>query len=180
LGFNNLSIRLKPGNNSGAIDAIEKTWMQLFPSEPFNYFFLDSSMKMAYTSEQKFGQFFIAFSLLAVLLACLGLFGLASFLAERHRKEIGVRKTFGASSLNILLWLGKDFTLLVLAGNLIAWPLAWFAMQRWLSNFAYKIELHWWIFAVALAFSLIITFATVAWQSLKASRQNPVDSLRYE
>jgi putative ABC transport system permease protein len=179
-GYNYLSIRLKPGHNTGAIESIEKTWMQLFPSEPFNYTFLANSMKSAYSDDQKFGQLFISFTLLAIFLACLGLFGLASFLAERRRKEIGVRKTFGASSLNILFWLGKDFSVLVLAGNLIAWPIAWLAMQRWLDNFAYKIPLHWWIFAVALAFSLLITFVTVAWQSLKASHQNPVESLRYE
>lgn len=179
-GYNCLSIRLKPGHNTGAIGSIEKTWMQLFPSEPFNYSFLANSMKMAYSSDQKFGQLFVSFTLLAIFLACLGLFGLASFLAERRRKEIGVRKTFGASSFNILFWLGKDFSVLVLAGNLIAWPVAWIIMNRWLNNYAFKIQLHWWIFAIALTFSFLVTFITVAWQTFKASRQNPVDSLRYE
>lgn len=179
-GFNFLSIRIKPGQNIAAVEAIEKSWMQLFPSEPFHYFFLENHLKSAYMQEQKFGQLFLAFTFLAIFLACLGLFGLASFMAERRRKEIGVRKTFGASSFNILFWLGKDFGMLVVAGNLIAWPVAWLLMQRWLENFAYKIPLHWWIFALALAFSFFITLATVTWQSYKASRQNPVDSLRYE
>ncbi len=179
-GFNYLSIRVKQGQIVPALEAVEQIWMRLFPGEPFHYFFLENHMRTAYEPEKKFGQLFLAFTILAIFLACLGIFGLAAFLAERRRKEIGVRKTFGASSGNILFWLAKEFGWLVIAGNLIAWPVAWLLMQRWLGNFAYKISLSWWIFALALAFSFFITLATVTWQSYKASRQNPVDSLRYE
>jgi putative ABC transport system permease protein len=179
-GYNNLAIRINTNDYPKVISEIEKTWAKLFPSEPFIYNFLDQSIKESYGEEQRFGKLFSYFAALAILISCLGLFGLASYLTQQRRKEIGIRKTFGARTNTIILWLAKDFTKLVVIGNLIGWPLSWFLMQRWLDNFAYKAPLSWWIFIVTLAISLIIAVFTVAWQSFKAAHENPVESLKYE
>jgi putative ABC transport system permease protein len=179
-GFNFLSVKISTNDYPKAISEIEKTWAKLFPSEPFIYNFLDQSLKSSYGEEQRFGKLFSYIAGLAILISCLGLFGLASYLTQQRRKEIGIRKTFGASSNLIIWWLTKDFTKLVLIGNIVGWPLAWFAMQRWLDNFAYKAPTGWWIFPATLALSLMIAVLTVAWQSFKAARENPVEALKWE
>jgi len=179
-GYSDLAVRINTPDYPKAISEIEKTWTKLFPSEPFIYNFLDQSIKESYGKEQRFGKLFSYFAALAILISCLGLFGLASYLTQQRRKEIGIRKTFGAGTNTIILWLAKDFTRLVVIGNLIGWPLAWFLMQRWLDNFAYKAPLSGWVFIIALILSLIIAVITVAWQSFKAAHENPVDSIKYE
>ncbi len=179
-GFNFLSIKISTQNYPEAISEIEKTWVKLFPSEPFIYNFLDQSIRQSYGEEQRFGKLFSYFAGLAILISCLGLFGLASYITQQRRKEIGIRKTFGAGTNIIVWWLAKDFTRLVFLGNLLGWPLAWILMQRWLDNFAYKATLSWWIFAITLILTLIIAVITVAWQSFKAARENPVEALKYE
>lgn len=180
MGFNYLSIRVKTVRLQEAVESIETLWTEMFPSEPFVYSFLDRSLETSYNREQKFARIFTWFALLAIFLAGLGLFGLASFLTEQRRKEIGIRKTFGANTGKIIWWLGRDFTKMVLIGNLLAWPLAWYLLQRWLDGFAFHAPLSPIIFILTLLFSLLFAFATVAWQSAKAARQNPVDSIRYE
>ena len=179
-GFNFLSVKINTTDYPKAISEIEKTWAKLFPAEPFIYNFLDQSLKRSYNEEQRFGKLFSYIAGLAILISCLGLFGLASYLTQQRRKEIGIRKTFGASTTLIIWWLTKDFTKLVLIGNIVGWPMAWFAMQRWLDNFAYKAPVGWWIFVVTLLLSLMIAIFTVAWQSFKAARENPVEALKYE
>jgi putative ABC transport system permease protein len=179
-GFNYLSIKIKTGNWQEVIQNIEQLWVKMFPSEPFNFNFLDKALEASYGREKKFGKIFTFFALLAILLAGLGLFGLASFLTEQRHKEIGIRKTFGAEIGGIIWWLGRDFTKMVLIGNLLAWPFAWYLLQRWLDGFAFHAPLSPIIFVLTLMFLLLFAFATVAWQSAKAARQNPVDAIGYE
>jgi putative ABC transport system permease protein len=117
---------------------------------------------------------------LAIVLACLGLFGLASFTAERRIKEIGIRKVLGASVSSIVFLLGKDFSLLVLIANIVAWPIGYYVMHRWLQDFAYRIDIGWWIFILAAVAVFVITLLTISYQSFKAANTNPADTLRYE
>ena len=120
------------------------------------------------------------FSLLAIFISCLGMFGLISFEAERRTKEIGIRKTLGASIPGVVMLLTRDFTKWILIANIIAWPLAWYFMSKWLQNFAYRIDMSWWIFALAGGLALLIALLTLSWQAIRAATANPVDSLRYE
>jgi putative ABC transport system permease protein len=180
MGFNYMSIRVKTNDWQEVISGIEEVWLEMFPSEPFEYQFLEKSLEASYDREKKFGKVFTYFALLAILLAGLGLFGLASFLTEQRRKEIGIRKTFGAETSGIIWWLGRDFTKMVLIGNLLAWPIAWYLLKRWLDGFAFHAPLSPWTFIFTLVFLMLFAFATVAWQSAKAARQNPVDAMRYE
>nr|NQU92490.1 ABC transporter permease [Bacteroidota bacterium] len=179
-GFNYLSVRIRPGYHADAIGDIEKIWNNLFPDEPYVYSFLDTVITQSYGKDQRFGKLFMYFAIFAIFLACLGLFGLASFLTEQRRKEIGIRKTFGAGTGNVIWWLGRDFSRLVLIGNLIGWPVAWYIMHRWLDNYAYKASLSWWIFGLTLVLSQLVAVGTVIWQSWKAARMNPVDAIKYE
>jgi putative ABC transport system permease protein len=117
---------------------------------------------------------------MAIIIACLGLFGLISFAAEQRTKEIGIRKVLGASVANLVSLLSRDFLKLVAMANVIAWPVAWFAMNKWLENFAYRIDINWWVFALAGGLALVIALATVSTQAIKAALANPVESLRYE
>jgi putative ABC transport system permease protein len=179
-GYNYLSVRVKSDDWQEVISSVEKVWVELFPSEPFEYHFLDKALEASYDREKKFGKVFTYFALLAILLAGLGLFGLASFLTEQRQKEIGIRKTFGAETSGIIWWLGRDFTKMVLIGNLLAWPVSWYLLQFWLDSFAFHAPLSPWTFMLTLVFLLLFAFGTVAWQSAKAARQNPVDAMRYE
>ncbi len=180
MGFDYLSIRLNTADYGRAITDIGGIWKKVAPGSPFVYHFLNQLLKNSYGQVQQFGRLFMAFAVLAVFVACLGLFGLASFLTEQRRKEIGIRKTFGANVGRIVWMLGTDFTKMVLLGNLLAWPLAWLVMHRWLENFAYKRGPEPWIFIFTLLLTLLVAVITVVWQSVRAARQNPVDSIRYE
>ena len=159
---------------------IEEEWNALAPGEPFEFSFLDESLNAQYEAEQRLETLFLIFAGLAILIACLGLLGLAAFTAERRTKEIGVRKTLGATVPNVLVLLLKDFTKWVLLANLIAWPAAWWGMDRWLQSFAYRIDISWPIFLIAGGIALAIALATVSVQATKAALTNPVESLRYE
>jgi predicted permease len=163
-----------------AIAAAERLWKKTNPAAPFEYAFLDQTYDRMYRAEQRIGKLFNFFAGVAILISCLGLFGLAAFTAEQRTKEIGVRKVLGASVTNIVGLLSKDFLQLVLVGIVIASPLAWWTMNRWLDDFAYKIEIAWWVFALAGVLAIGIALLTVSFQSIKAALVNPVKSLRAE
>ncbi|MDZ7304890.1 MAG: ABC transporter permease [candidate division KSB1 bacterium] len=175
-----LSVRVRQANLHQTLTFLEEKWRSFVPDQPFEYSFLDEAFDKLYRSEERLEQIFGYFSTLAIFIACLGLFGLASFTAEQRTKEIGIRKVLGASVASILFLLSKDFGKLVLLANFIAWPVAWYAMNRWLQNYAYRIEIGWWVFALAGGLALIIAFATVSTQAFKAALANPVQVLRYE
>jgi len=141
---------------------------------------LDDDFDNMYRTEQRVSQIFGYFSLLAIIISCLGLIGLSLFMTELRTKEIGIRKVNGAKSFEIFSLLSKEYIGWVLISILIASPVAWYAMHRWLENFAYKTELSWWIFALTGLLALVIALLTVSWQSLKAATRNPVEALRYE
>jgi ABC-type antimicrobial peptide transport system permease subunit len=175
-----LCIRLAAGDFSGPVDFVEQTWRKFTPEFPFAFSFLDQDLDRLYHSEKRFGQMFGAFGLLAIFIACLGLFGLASFSAERRTKEIGIRKVLGASASGLVLLLSKEFATLVLFSNLVAWPAAYFVMQKWLQDYAYRVDLGWWVFFAAGGLALVIALLTVSAQAIKAALANPVEALRYE
>ncbi|HVZ95553.1 MAG TPA: ABC transporter permease [Chitinophagaceae bacterium] len=158
----------------------ENKWKELAPGMPFSYRFLNQSFDEMYRAEQRAGRIALIFSVLAIFIACLGLFGLAAFIAEQRTKEIGIRKVLGASVSSIVSMLSKDFVTLVIIAFVLAAPLAWWAMHSWLQSFAYRIHISWWVFAAAGLSALIIALATVSFQAIKAGIANPVDSLRTE
>ena len=158
----------------------EAKWKSLARGMPFSYRFMDESFDEMYKSEQRVGIIALCFSALAIIVACLGLFGLAAFLAEQKTKEIGIRKVLGASVQSIFLMLSKEFVKWVIIANIIAWPVAYYFMNNWLQDFAYRIEISWWFFIAAGSIVLLIALATVSFQAVKAATANPVKSLRYE
>jgi putative ABC transport system permease protein len=178
--FRYVSARLRPGNVSQVLARLEEIWQQFAPAYPFDYHFLDEDIDALYETEQRLGRAVTYFTGLAVFIACLGLFGLAAFTAERRTKEIGIRKAMGASVPRIVLLISKDFLRLVFVAFVVAAPLAYFALQTWLDNFAYRIEISWGIFLVAGSLSLVVALLTVSYQSIKAALIDPVKSLRYE
>jgi len=175
-----LSIRIASDNIPHTMGLLEKKWKELDPNRPFNFLFLDDSFDSLYRKEDRLKTITFYFSFLAVLIGCLGLFGMASFTAEQRTKEIGIRKVLGASVPGIVRLLAKEFMLLVIAANLIAIPVAYFAMNRWLQSFAYRMDIHPLIFVLSAALSLSIAMITVSYQAIRAALSNPVDSLRYE
>jgi putative ABC transport system permease protein len=179
-GHNYMSVRILPQNVSETISNIQKTWKKLIPYYPLDYFFLDASFEQMHLADKKMGEIFSVFSILAIFVACMGLFGLATYTAEQRTKEIGVRKVLGASVSNIYLLLSREFLKWVALANIIAWPVAYFAMHKWLQNFAYRINIGWEIFLVSAGAALFISVVTVSYQSIRAAVSNPVDSLRYE
>ncbi len=175
-----LSIRLKPGNLKNSVSSVEKIWKDVSSSAPFNFYFLDQYIDAQYRAEQRTETLLSYFSIFAILIACLGLYGLTLFMTEAKTKEIGVRKVLGASVKSIVSLFIKDFTKWILIANIIAWPLAYYFMNRWLQTFAYKIELSWWLFALSAGIALVIALITIGFQAIKAATANPVKSLRYE
>ncbi|RZK33322.1 MAG: FtsX-like permease family protein [Hymenobacter sp.] len=163
-----------------ALQSLQQLWKQRVPSAPFEYRFLDEDYNKLYLSEQKSAKVFSTFSVLAILLACLGLFGLAAFTTVQRTKEIGIRKVLGASLGSLITLVSKDFLKLVIVAILIAFPLAYFAMQYWLQDFAYRIHISWWIFALAATGLILIALLTISFQAVKAALANPVKSLRSE
>jgi putative ABC transport system permease protein len=145
---------------------------------PFSYRFLDESFNDLYRSEQRIGKIVLTFSILAIFIACLGLFGLAAFVAEQRSREIGIRKVLGASVQGIVELLSREFMLLVLISFLIAIPLGWYFMNKWLQDFAYRIQISWWVFAVAGVLAFVIALFTISFQAIRAALANPVKSLR--
>jgi len=159
---------------------MKKTWQMFAPNHPFEYSFLDEEFENWYRTEQRLEKIFSYFTFLAIFISCLGLLGLASFTAERRTKEIGVRKVLGASVAGIVRLLTTTFIKWVLLANIIAWPIAWYAMNKWLQNFAYRINMTWWMFVLAGTLALTIALLTVSYQAVRAAMANPVESLRYE
>ncbi|MFC4722794.1 ABC transporter permease [Geojedonia litorea] len=175
------NLRLNPNNSvSENLKIIEKTFKQHFPNLPFQYEFIDEQYALKFAQEERIASLARVFTILAILISCLGLFGLASFVAEQRTKEIGVRKVLGATVTNLWTLLSKDFVLLVVISLLIATPIAYYAMQQWLQKFAYRADISWWIFLAAALGALTITLITVSFQSIKAATSNPVKSLRTE
>lgn len=172
--------KLKAQQIGDALDKIEAEVAKFSPNTRFNYEFLDDKFDAMYRTEQRFGKIVGLFTMIAIIIACLGLYGLAAFSAERRTKEIGIRKVLGATVANVVGLLSKDFVKLVALGFLIAAPIAWYAMNRWLADFAYRIEIGPGIFALAGGAALVIALLTVSWQSIRAATANPVDSLRSE
>ena len=173
-------MRIKTGHIATVIKALKKKWTALMPGEPFEYTFLDESFNEIYKSELRTGRVYAIFAALAIFIGCLGLFGLASFSAAKRTKEIGVRKVLGAAIHEMALLLIRDYILLVGLANLIAWPVAYYLMQRWLQDFAYRTSIGLTVFMLSGLLGLAIALLTVGYQAVRAARANPVDSLRYE
>ena len=177
---NYINVKLIGSNIPGAIEKIKVIWEDICPAFSFEYKFLDATYDLQYKSERKFENLLFAFALLALFIAGIGLFGLSAFTIKRRTKEIGIRKVNGAGTAEIMLLLNGDIIRWVLIAFIIACPLAWFAMNKWLQNFAYKTEIKWWIFILAGLIALGIALMTVSWQSWRAATWNPVEALRYE
>ncbi len=175
-----VSVRLNANSVSQSLTFIEDTWRSLFPSEPFDYYFVDEKLNASYQAEQRMGKIFKTFSFLAILIACLGLYGLTAFTIEQKFKDIGIHKVLGASISNIVLLISKNYLWLVVFSNAIAWPITYYAMNEWLQNFAYRTSMQWWMFILAGGAALVIALLTVSWQAIRAATANPVKALRYE
>ncbi|NLU95786.1 ABC transporter permease [Chitinophaga sp. Ak27] len=175
-----LSIVVAPRDLQGTLAGIEKNWKTLIPNRPFSYYFLNEFFDRQYRAEERFGKLFFNFALLAILISCLGLLGLASYSALQRTREIGIRKVMGASVTDIVNLLSKDFLKLVILSFLIATPLAWYSMHKWLEIFAYRISIAWWVFLVSGVIALGIAIATISYQAIKAALADPVKSMRAE
>ncbi len=178
--INAICVRISPGNITEWLESIRSVWKKVVPNAPFDYFFLDESFGKQYRVEERLSRLFSYFSLLAVFIASLGLFGMACYSAEKRTKEIGIRKVLGASASGIVLMLNRELIRLFLIANVVTWPIVYLASQKWLQNFAYRTSLGLGIFLLSTFLILIITLATVTYQAVKAALANPVDSLRYE
>ena len=175
-----LSVKVSAAQIGQTIDRVKAEWNKFFPGNTFEYFFLDDHFNDQYKADQRFGQVFGLFTSLAILVACMGLFGLASFTTLQRTKEIGIRKVLGASVTGILKLLYREFALLLLVAFLIATPLAWFTTSNWLQGYAFRISIHWIYFMLPFIFMVAIALVTVSYQSIKAAIANPVKSLRTE
>lgn len=178
--YNTLLVKTQPGHTREAIAAIEALYKKHKSLMPPYYAFVDDSLDKLYRTEQRTGRIVLYFSVLAILVSCLGLLGLVTFTAEQRTKEIGIRKVMGATVINIVMLLSKDFLKLIFLSILIASPIAWYAMQQWLSNFAYKIDMEWWMFVLSGTVTIGIALITVSFRSIKAALVNPIKSLRSE
>ncbi len=179
-GFTTMSVKINGRKASQAIAFIQSTWKNVLPEYPFEYQFLDDHFKDLYRTDAQVSQMVAIMAGLAILISCLGLFGLASFSAEKRTREIGIRKVLGASVKDVVFLLSKHFIGLVLIGNLIAWPLAWLALHRWIQGYAYRVAISWWVFVVAGFTALLIAVLTVSFHAINAALSNPVKTLRTE
>jgi len=177
---NQLSIKISPENKDETCRFIEKKYQEFFPNDVFEYRFFQEDFDWMYRAENRMAKTIRIFSIAAIFIACLGLFGLASFTAVQRTKEIGVRKVLGASVPSIAMLLSTEFIKWVLIANSLAWPLAYYIMDKWLQNFAYRIGLNHWIFVLSACLALFIALLTVSYQAIKAALMNPVKSLKYE
>ncbi|HTR30288.1 MAG TPA: ABC transporter permease [Puia sp.] len=178
--FNRMSVKIDGRQAGPAIGLIQSTWKHVLPEYPFAYQFLDDHFKELYRTDTQVSRMVAIMAGLAILISCLGLFGLASFSAEKRTKEIGIRKVLGASVKDIVILLSRHFFGLVVIANLIAWPLAWIALHRWIRGYAYSVSISWWIFVLAGITALLIALATVSFRAIKAALSNPVNALRSE
>ncbi|HXB91103.1 MAG TPA: FtsX-like permease family protein, partial [Puia sp.] len=175
-----MAIRIKTANVFPLVAEIERQWKKMAPGVPMSYTFMDADFNKLYHAEQQTGKLFITFAVFAIVIACLGLFGLVTYAAEQRTKEIGIRKVLGAKVGGIVTLLSKDFTRLVIIAALIAFPVAWWAMEQWLHSFAYRATISWWIFVIAGGTAILIALLTVSFQTIRAAIANPVKSLRSE
>jgi putative ABC transport system permease protein len=174
-------VKYRPENVAEMLSFLKTKWDKFVGTHiPFRYEFMDENIKNWYMTEHRIGKIFRYFTILTVLIACLGLFGLASFMAEQRTKEIGIRKVLGAKVSGIVLLLTKEFAKWVVVANVIAWPAAYFVSKWWLQGFAYRIDLGWGIFAASAVAAFVIAVGTVSYQAIKAATANPVKALRYE
>jgi len=173
-------IRISGQNVSETLGFLETKWKEIYPEYPFEYSFLDDRLESLYNTESSVGKLVPVFTGLALFISCLGIFGLSSYTAERRKKEIGIRRVLGASVSNIFKHISREFVILVFIANVIIWPLAYFIMNRWLQQFAFRIDLGWWTFVLSGLAVLVVSLLTVSWQIIRAATSNPVDSLRYE
>lgn len=182
--FGSVFVRINVTKSSQALPAvisyIGSVWQSVNSIAPFEYHFLDETIDAQYKNEQRLMKLFTIFAGLAIFISCLGLFGLITFMSEIRRKEIGIRKVLGASVSGIVAMLSREYLKWVAIANLFAWPVAWLAMNRWLENFAYRIDMRWWMFVFAAVLALVIALLTISWQAIRAAFSNPVASLRYE
>jgi len=174
------SVKLNAGDPHRAIAAVKTAWDHYFPQDPFNYFFLDESFNQQYKADTRFGQVFGLFAFLAIGIACFGLLGLSAYNVLQRTKEIGIRKVLGASAQSLIILLSKEFLYLVGLSLVVAIPVSWWVMHNWLQDFAYRIDIEWWVFALGGVLALGIALATVGFQALRAAMDNPVNSLRNE
>jgi hypothetical protein len=178
--MNYLCLRIRPDGIAETIGIVQRAWNKILPGIPFSYQFLEEDFARIYRSEEQTGALLKIFTAMAIMVACLGLFGVVSFMAEQRTKEIGIRKILGARISALLILMVKEFVRLILIANLIAWPFAYFFMKKWLKNFAYKTSFDIWIFVSSGLLALVVALLTVSYRSIRAATANPVDSLRYE
>ena len=179
-GRTSYSVKLESADMSKTIAGVKTTWDKFFPNDPFNYYFLDESYDQQYKADKLYGKVFSLFSFLAILIACFGLLGLSAYNILQRTKEIGIRKVLGASVQNVLFILSKDFITVVGISFVLAVPVTWWVMHNWLQDFAYRINMPWWVFAFAGLIAALIAFITISFQAIKAAIANPVKSLRTE
>ncbi|MGN6296736.1 MAG: ABC transporter permease [Ginsengibacter sp.] len=179
-GYSNMSVKVNGNKEKEAIAFIGSVWKKACADTPFDYQFLDDHFDELYRSDSQISTIVGTLAILAIIISCLGLFGLASYAAERRTKEVGIRKTLGASLENLVLLLSKDFLKYVLIASLIALPLSWFSVHKWLQSYAYRIDISWWIFVLAVLVAMLIAFVTISFQAIKSAMANPVNSLRSE
>ena len=179
-GYSNMSVRINGGKTKEALAYIQNVWRKNFADHPFEYQFLDEHFKDVYRADSQVSNIVGILAALAIIISCLGLFGLASYSAEKRIKEVGIRKVLGASVQNIVGLLSKHFIKLVLIANLIAWPIAWLALNRWLQDYAYRVNISWWVFGIAGFTAMLIALLTVSFQAIKSAIANPVKNLRTE
>jgi len=175
-----VAAKLKTADIKHTIAYINNVWNKYISSYPLDYRFMDESYGAMYNSEEKLSELLWIFTIMAIIVGCMGLFGLAAFSAEQRTKEIGIRKVLGANVFNIVGLLSRRFLILIVIASLIAFPIAWWAMNNWLKDFPYRIIISWWMFGVAIVAALVIALVTVSFQSIRAAVANPVKSLRTE
>jgi putative ABC transport system permease protein len=180
IGTSYITVRIKPGDYNAALDNVQRTWKAFAPTTPFDYSFMDAEFDALYRSDQVMGEVFTVFTILSILVACLGLLGLAIYTAERRMKEISIRKVLGASVQNVVTMLSTDFLKLIIIASVLAFPIAWYAMSKWLQGFAFRTGISWWVFAISAGITLLIALITISFQSIKAALTNPVKSLKNE
>ncbi|HVZ97476.1 MAG TPA: FtsX-like permease family protein, partial [Chitinophagaceae bacterium] len=179
-GYGDMSVKINGSKEKDAVAFIQSVWKRDCADTPFDYQFLDDHFNELYRSDSQISTIVGTLAILAIIISCLGLFGLASYAAEKRTKEVGIRKVLGASLQNLVLMLSRDFLKYVLIASLIALPLAWFSVHKWLQEYAYRIPISWWIFASAVLVAMLIAFVTISFQAIKAAVANPVKSLRTE
>jgi putative ABC transport system permease protein len=180
VSYSFFTVQMDVTNLTAKMNTLATLYKQAFPGNPFDYFFADEKFDLQYQADQRLGNLFVSAAIVAIFIACLGLFGLAAFTARQRIKEIGIRKVLGASISDITSLVAKDFMILVLVAILLASPLAWWLTQKWLQDFAYRTGVSWWIFIAAGGAACIIALSTVSVLAVKAARANPVKSLRTE